>query len=203
MKNQTIRQAAKPINGRNRGMALSLSSQILWGLAGNVGEYLFTATTITVGWLVGFRLITAGLILLTFLGVTRGWHALTAIWHDWRSATVLVLFSIFAMLGIQLTYFTTISYSNAATATVLQFTSPVLVIGFLAIAHRQWPSRIDLVTVLGTFLLITGGDVHTLSISVLALIWGLLTAASDAVYILLPKKSWPVTAQHRWSRGPS
>lgn len=190
MNNQLRMKTNKTIKAK--GMALSLSSQILWGLAGNVGEYLFTATTITVGWLVGFRLVISGIILLGFLWATRGWHELTAIWRNWRSATVLVLFSILAMLGIQLTYFTTISYSNAATATVLQFTSPVLVIGFLALRNRKLPSRIDgitvLVAVIGTFLLITEGNLHALSISTMALIWGILTAASDAVYILLPKK---------------
>lgn len=177
---------------RNKGMALSLGSQILWGVAGNVGQYLFTNTNITVEWLVGFRLICAGIILLTFSGITRGWQVTIAVWKSKNSAIVLIIFSILAMLGIQLTYFMTIKYSNAATATVLQFTSPVLVIGFLALKNRKIPSRVDLwtvlVAVLGTFLLITEGNLNTLSVSILALVWGLLTAASDAVYILLPNK---------------
>lgn len=180
--------------GRRRaeGIGLSLGSQILWGVAGNVGQFLFETTSITVAWLVGFRLILAGIILLAFAVWHDGWHETVRVWHNWHAASVLIIFSILAMLGIQLTYFTTISYSNAATATVLQFTSPVLVIGWLAIRQRRWPSKINTATVavavVGTFLLITQGHLSSLSISIAALVWGLLTAASDAVYILLPNK---------------
>ena len=177
---------------RVQGMALSLGSQVLWGVAGNVGQYLFETTSITVGWLVGLRLIVAGAILLLFSGWHYGWRETVRVWRHWRSAIVLIIFSVLAMLGIQLTYFTTISYSNAATATVLQFTSPVLVIAWLAIRSRKLPDKINMATVMvaviGTFLLITQGHLARLSVSVMALVWGLLTAASDAVYILLPNK---------------
>ena len=177
---------------KRRGITISLGSQVLWGMAGNVAQYLFVATAVTVEWLVSFRLIAAGVILLTFWGVTHGWKELSAIWKNWQSAVMLILFSIFGMLGIQLTYFMTISYSSAATATVLQFTSPVLIIGYLALREHKLSNRVDAITVmvavLGTFLLITEGHLNALSISVTALIWGILTAVTDSIYILLPKK---------------
>jgi Predicted permease, DMT superfamily len=177
---------------KKRGIAISLGSQTLWGMAGNVAQYLFVATAITVEWLVSFRLILAGIILLVFWGVTHGFKDLMAIWKSKQSAFMLILFSVFGMLGIQLTYFMTINYSNAATATVLQFTSPVLIIGYLALRNRKLPNRVDAITVvvavIGTFLLITEGHLNTLSISMTALIWGFLTAVTDSIYILLPKK---------------
>lgn len=177
---------------KKRGIAISLGSQVLWGMAGNVAQYLFVATTITVEWLVSLRLFLAGIILLLFWGITHSFKELMAIWKSWQSALMLILFSVFGMLGIQLTYFMTINYSNAATATVLQFTSPVLIIGYLALRNRKLPNRVDAITVIvaviGTFLLITEGHLNALSISMTALIWGLLTAVTDSIYILMPKK---------------
>ncbi|HAT55736.1 MAG TPA: peptide ABC transporter ATP-binding protein [Lactobacillus sp.] len=173
-----------------QGIALSVGSQMLWGIAGNFGQFLFTKLNVSPTWMVVFRLLMGGIILLSFAFVTEGHQRVMAIWHHPKDVIVLVLFSVFAMLGIQLTYFMTISYSNAATATVLQFTAPVIVITFLALRYRQWPSRIDTITVIvaviGTFLLITNGNPRTLDVSLLALVWGIMTAGSDAVYILLP-----------------
>ncbi|AKP68356.1 hypothetical protein ABM34_00890 [Companilactobacillus ginsenosidimutans] len=177
---------------RNKGIILSLTSQILWGTTGNVAQYLFSTTHITVNWIISFRMILAGFILLGFTWMTKGLKYTTAVWHGKKSAISLLIFSIFGMLGIQLTYFMTIKYSNAATATILQFTSPVVIIAYVAIRHRKWPSFLEMITVLfavvGTFLLITQGDLSTLSVPLTALIWGLLLAASNSLYILMPIK---------------
>lgn len=191
MSDRVLYPQASGLHLKNKGMALSLSSQVLWGTAGNVTQYLFLTTAISVGWLVGFRLILAGIILLGFTIMTHGIKYVTAVWHGgFKNTLSLLIFSIFAMLGIQLTYFMTIKYSNAATATVLQFTSPVLIIAFLAIKHHKLPTLNDFWTVcfavLGTILLITQGNLNKLSIPLAALIWGLFLATTDALYILLP-----------------
>lgn len=179
-------------NFRNKGIILSLSSQILWGTAGNVAQYLFNTTNMTVNWIISFRLLLAGIILLAFTWMTHGLHYTMAVWHGFKSTVSLLIFSILAMLGIQLTYFMTIKYSNAATATVLQFTSPVLIIAYIALKRKKLPSLLESITVLlavvGTVLLITQGDLTTLSVPLVAVIWGLLLALSDSLYILMPIK---------------
>lgn len=177
---------------RRKGIILSLSSQILWGTAGNVAQYLFNTTNMTVNWIISFRLLLAGIILLGFTWMTHGAKYVMAVWHGFKSSVSLLVFSILAMLGIQLTYFMTIKYSNAATATVLQFTSPVLIIGYVALKRRKLPNFIETWTVLfaviGTVLLITQGNLSVLSVPLPAVIWGLLLAVSDSLYILMPIK---------------
>lgn len=51
------------------------------------------------------------------------------------------------MMPSQLTYFLAVSYGNAATATVLQFLGPLFIIIYLALASRQWPRRVDVVSI--------------------------------------------------------
>jgi drug/metabolite transporter (DMT)-like permease len=137
-------------------------------------------------------MIFAGLILLGFTWITHSFKYVIAPWKGVKSSILLMLFSIFAMLGIQLTYFMTIKYSNAATATILQFTSPVIIIAYVALKNKHLPSFIESLTVLfavvGTFLLITQGNMGALSIPLIALIWGLLLAVSNSLYILMPVK---------------
>ena len=180
------------MKARNRGYLLSIGSQILWGTAGNVAQYLFTNTHITVNWIISFRMMIAGLILLAFTSLTHGFHYAFAIWHGFKSSISLLAFSILAMLGIQLTYFMTIKYSNAATATILQFTSPVILITYVALKRKKMPSIVEGWTVafavVGTILLITQGDFSTLSVPLPAIVWGILLAVSDCLYILMPLK---------------
>lgn len=192
MINKFFSNKSSALHLRNFGILLSISSQILWGTAGNVAQYLFNSTHMSVTWIISFRLLIAGIILLLFTGLTHGIDYVMAVWRHLKSGISLLTFSILAMLGIQLTYFMTIKYSNAATATILQFTSPVLIIVYLALKKRRLPSFLQMITVglavIGTILLITQGDLSTLSIPLAALIWGFLLALSDSLYILMPIK---------------
>ncbi len=97
------------------------------------------------------------------------------------------------MLGVQYTYFAAIDTSNAATATLLQYLAPVVIALYLMIKTRKFlQSKQESVAILfaliGTFLLVTNGSVHKLSITLIALTWGILSAVALAFYTLYPKK---------------
>ena len=57
-------------------------------------------------------------------------------------------YSVLGTLFSQLAYFLAVKASNAATATVLQYLQPVLIILWVALATRKWPRRIDNFSVL-------------------------------------------------------
>lgn len=71
------------------------------------------------------------------------------------------------------TYFEAIAYGNAATATVVLYSCPAMVICYNAIRHRKLPSKEEVITVFlavgGTYLLVTGGDAAKLSVSFLCI----------------------------------
>jgi drug/metabolite transporter (DMT)-like permease len=95
------------------------------------------------------------------------------------------------MLGVQYTYFAAIKYGNAATATILQYLSPVIIACYLIIRNKKIPSLQEFIAIalamFGTFLIITKGNIHAISISELALFWGISSAFAAAFYTLQPR----------------
>jgi drug/metabolite transporter (DMT)-like permease len=94
------------------------------------------------------------------------------------------------MVAVQFTYFYSISLSNAATATILQYLGPLIVVAFYAVKNRRWPILAEYAALIlalsGTFLLVTHGSFDTLVISDEALLWGILSAVALAFYTIHP-----------------
>ncbi|GAP03394.1 permease of the drug/metabolite transporter superfamily [Fructobacillus pseudoficulneus] len=174
-----------------KGILFVVIGCIFWGGSGTVAEYTFSHSAIPALWLVGIRLFFAGLLLLLWFGITKGAKEVFSIWGDRRSATLIILFAFLGMLPSQLSYFMAIRFGNAPTATVLQFLGPIFIILYLTVAQHRWPSRTDsisvLIALLGTALLVTGGDFTRLSLAPLALFWGIAAGLGQASYTLLPR----------------
>ena len=104
----------------------------------------------------------------------------------------MLLFAAFGMLACQLTYFLCVQYSNPATATVLQYTSPVMIMILCLFLDKKLPRIIDILVLIavvaGVFLMSTHGDIHTLAISQKALILGMIAAVTIVFYTV-----WPVS----------
>ena len=174
-----------------RGMAIALIGGIFWGLAGVFGQFLFEYKGTNARWLVSVRLVLAGLLLLSTV-VVKQRATFWKIWTDKKDAATLVLFGILGMAGCQLSYYTAVELSNAGTATVLQYTAPVLILGYEAVRMRRRPRGFEIAALVlalaGTFLLATHGNPGFMSLSGKALAWGLMSAVMMAVYNLLPAK---------------
>jgi drug/metabolite transporter (DMT)-like permease len=101
-----------------------------------------------------------------------------------------ILFGLVGMMPVQYTYMAAINASNTATATVLQFTAPAMIALWLAAVGRRWPDRRELAAIAlamsGTFFLVTHGKLGALSISPLALFWGLASAVAAAFNSIQP-----------------
>lgn len=178
------------MNKQTKGILLAAGGASLWGGSGAAAQYLFSTTNISTTWLVAVRLIAAG-VLLTLISVVKVPHQVRALTHQRRNLAYLLAFALFGMMNSQLTYFLAVKYSNAPTATVIQYLQPVLIILWLAISQRQWPRRIDCISIvialIGTFYLVTGGHLNTLTLTPIALFWGLWCAGAAALYTLLPR----------------
>nr|WP_191384211.1 EamA family transporter [uncultured Lachnoclostridium sp.] len=174
-----------------RGMAIALIGGIFWGLAGVFGQFLFEYKGTNARWLVSVRLVLAGILLLSTV-VVKQRATFWKIWTDRKDAVTLILFGILGMAGCQLSYYTAVELSNAGTATVLQYTAPVLILGYEAVRMRRRPRGFEIAALVlalaGTFLLATHGNPGSMSLSGKALAWGLMSAVMMAVYNLLPAK---------------
>ncbi len=191
-----MKKEANSSNNFYKGYILAITAAVLWGVSGTFGQYLFQYKQIRPDWLVTMRSLVSGVLLLFFAQQGKPENILN-IWRDKRSAVQLLLFGILGMLAVQLTYFIAISYSNAATATILQYLGPVIIVVYLAIRSKQVPISKDIVAIilalLGTFFLVTHGSIHSLSISKQALFWGISSAFALAYYTVQP-----IELLHKW-----
>lgn len=178
------------MKSQTKGILLAAGGASLWGGSGASAQYLFTTTNISTSWLVALRLLAAG-ILLTAWSIYKQPSQVQAIIFKRRNITTLLCFALLGMMNSQLTYFLAVKYSNAPTATVIQYLQPVIIIIWLAIAQHERPQRIDCISILialiGTFYLVTDGHLDTLTLTPPALFWGIWCAFAAALYTMLPR----------------
>ena len=176
---------------RLKGLFLVTSGALLWGVSGTVAQYLFQDENFTPEWLVVMRMLLSGILLL-IIGVIKGDKNIFGIWKRKENAIRLILFGLLGMLGVQYTYFAAINHGNAATATILQYLSPIIITFYMCIHNKKLPTSKQMICVtmamLGTFLIITKGNMNSLSISKLAVFWGIASAFASALYTLQPVK---------------
>lgn len=178
-------------NMKIRGLILAILGPLLWGISGTVAQFLFDDVHVSSNWLVSVRMLISGILLVAF-GMLENDKGSVAVWHDRRDSLELIFFSFIGMAASQYTYFMAIEAGNAATATILQFLSPAIIIIYLALRTQTFPRRIDVFSVLmaltGTILLVTHGRLTALSMPLGGFLWGLGAAVSATLYTLLPRK---------------
>ena len=174
-----------------RGLIFALIGGICWGFSAACGQFLFVYYDLSPLWLSCVRLTFAGILLLMAALVVRSWRkAMYDLLHNRRDTIRLILFAFLGLTACQISYLLAIKYSNAATATVLQYIGPVLIVIYVCFRCQHMPRARELMAVasviIGTFLLATHGNPATMVLSMQGLVWGLLAAVSVAAYTLLP-----------------
>ncbi len=167
-----------------KGIICVLFAAVLWGSSGVCAQYIMESSRVSAQWLTMVRLLFSGLILL-MLAFMQG-ERIFRIFTDRADRYRLLFFTLFGALLVQLSFLVTIEKSNAATATVLQFLAPSIIVAWFALARKSWPGPFVLVAIItslaGTFLLVTHGNPTSLSISGAALLWGIISAFAAAFY---------------------
>jgi len=171
-----------------KGIMYVLFAAVLWGSSGVCAQFIMQESQISAPFLTMIRLLFSGFILLT-LSFIHG-DKIFSIMKTPKDAISLLLFTLVGALTVQLTFLVTIEKSNAATATVLQFLSPSIIVAWFAAVRKKRPGALVFLAIFtslaGTFLLVTHGAPTSLSISPAALIWGIVSAFSAAFYTTYP-----------------
>jgi len=166
-----------------------------WGLSGTAAQALFQIYQFPVVALVTIRTVVSGLILLTVVRPIR----------PRRPLGPLLGLSIFGFAGSQVAYLGAIQFSNAATATLLQFLFLPIVAGYEAVKGvLRWSVRWTvslLLAMVGTLFLVGGlpGPNFRILVTPVGVLFGLLAAVSGAYYTLASRPlvrvhgSWWVT----------
>lgn len=171
------------------GFFCAVIAAILFGVGGTFAQFLFENRGINLQWLVGVRLLGGGSILLA-LAAARDGHGVLAPLRDRKDAIQLLIFGVLGMLSVQYTYFAAIKESNTATATVMQYTAPAMIAAWVAMRAKRWPTGKEYLAIglamTGTFFLVTHGNFSALSITGLALFWGIASAVAAAFNSIQP-----------------
>lgn len=174
-----------------RGIIFSLLSGISWGFSGACAQYLFGTYGVDPLWVSSVRMLSAGVILSAFALI--GFRIpFVSLWKNPRVLAKMVLFAIFGLAFCQITYLLAIQYSNAGTATIIQYVGPVLTVFFLCFLAHRLPTKRELLAlacvIVGVFLLATHGNPTVMVLSPEALFWGLVSAFAYMIYSLLPRR---------------
>ena len=174
-----------------KGTIYSLLSGLIWGICGILGEYFFTHYQVSSGWITSMRLLIAGSSVLILAFYKLKFH-LFDIWRDKKNYLSFLAYAILGIFSVQFFFYLCVEYSNATTATVLQFISPIFILAYDRIIYKKKASRnailYVLIAIVGVFLMATKGDLSTLSITPLALVTGLLSALGVMFNVILPQK---------------
>ena len=174
-----------------KGRIYTLIGAISWGLSGACGQYLMNDSAVSPIYLTALRMMIAGLVLTLFAFLKQPKQFREVV----KSPKVMgrmLFFGIFGLMLCQLTYLFAIHSSNAGTATVLQYTCPILIVIYVSLKEKTVPTVMEFVAIVfalvGTFVITTHGNPFNLSLSPSGLFWGIISAFAYALYTLLPGK---------------
>lgn len=170
---------------------MTITGGTLWGVSGVCGQFLFQNKDVTASWLVPVRLMMAGIFMLCFY-IWKDKKKAFAIWQKKENRRGILIYGLAGMMLCQYSYFQTIEWSNAGTATVIQYLGPALIVVWVCLQTRRLPERKEIIGVLlallGIFLIATHGNLTSLALSGRALLMGLISAVSVVIYTVQPEK---------------
>ena len=173
------------------GMLLASLASSLWAISGISGEILFKQFNFSSDWLVSTRTLVSGILLFMIVVFIEKKSILRPLKNK-RDSMGIILFGAAGMYLVQYTYFKTIELSNVSFATILQFTAPFFIFIYESIKNRKLPSILTIMllfmTILGVVFIATKGNFSNLSVSLEALLFGLVSAVMIAFYSTYPKK---------------
>lgn len=155
-----------------KGYIRVLGAAILWGLSATAARFLLNQQVDTL-LIVQTRVTISALLLLVIFMLFRREIFRTRVQDLWRFA----LLGVFGVAGSNVTYYFAIRESTVATAIIIQYTAPLVVMAYAVYAHEERITAVKLtaaiVSLLGCFLAVGAYDVSIVRITPLGLACGI------------------------------
>lgn len=172
-----------------RGVIFTLIGGALWGINGTVAQHLMAYYRVEPLWLVCIRELTCCWFFFAAAVLNKRYSMRTSLSQP-KELLRMAAYGLVAILATQIAYLESIRATNSATATVLQCLNIVLVLAIVCIRQKRRPRRREelgiLCALMGTLVLATGGDITSLHLPALGLIWGAINALTVAGMSILP-----------------
>ena len=167
------------------GMIMTLQVESSGVCPGVCGQYMFRNKGVTAPWLVSVRLVAAGLLMLCYYFFTDREQTLK-IWKSKRDRRDVIIYGLLGMMPCQYAYFQTIEWSNAGTATVIQYLGPALIVVWVCFRCKENANGTGSYRCHsgdhGVFLIATHGEPTTLALSGRALYGTCLCGSSSTLH---------------------
>lgn len=164
------------------GLGLAALSAMSFGLSGPLARGLLDA-----GWTAGAA-VTVRVLLAAAVLIVPAALSLRGQWHRLRAnAGLIAAYGLIGVAGCQLAYFNAVGHMDVGVALLIEFTCPVVVVGWMWLRHSQRPGRL---TVAGAVLaaaglvlvldVVAGADVDGIGV-----LWALGAMIGAAVYWII------------------
>jgi drug/metabolite transporter (DMT)-like permease len=167
------------------GLVFALGSALTFGLSGPLAKSLMAA-----GWsptaAVTVRLAAGALAMVVFATVVKpGWFG-----QALRHLKPVVLYGLIPIAGAQLCYYNAVSHLSVGVALLLEYTAPLLVVGWVWMSTKRRPSNRTLAgvaTAVAGIMLVLGvfDGLTSAHINLVGIAWGLGAAVCAACYFLM------------------
>ncbi|MBO4351986.1 MAG: EamA family transporter [Eggerthellaceae bacterium] len=174
-----------------RGVLYAMLGASCWGFSATCVSYLVDKNQVDIPWLACSRLLVAGLLFLA-IAFVRDRDKFSVLFHDRGLMVRTGLYTLLAVVLMQISYMSGIKYTNAGTTLLLLEVSVPIVLVVECIRGRRFPKPVEMLALAlaagGVLSIATQGNLGSIGINPLGLMWGLLSAVANASYILLSVK---------------
>jgi drug/metabolite transporter (DMT)-like permease len=167
------------------GLTFAIGSALSFGMSGPLAKALMNAGWSPTG-AVTARMIVGALAMAVFATIVRPSWMREAFAHR----RMVIAYGIFPIAGAQLCYYNAVAHLSVGVALLLEYTAPVLVVGWLWATTRRRPTNLTLagvaLAVAGIMLVLdvfAGAHVNAAGVA-----WGLAAALCAASYFVLSDK---------------
>ena len=172
------------------GVFCGIMTGVFWGLSGVFSQYLFTNTDMQSDWFVAVRMLVSGFCILLFTMISKT-DEIKRLLNNKRDLYRCILTGVLGTMCFQFACYGAVQRSNAATAIVLQYLCPVMVMITVCVKRHRLPEKQEtlslILAIAGIFLISTHGNIHELVMSKEALIWGVGCAFFMMLSTILPE----------------
>ncbi|HKV19895.1 MAG TPA: EamA family transporter [Mycobacterium sp.] len=167
------------------GLTFAIGSALSFGMSGPLAKALMNAGWSPTG-AVTARMIVGALAMAVFATIVRPSWVREAVTHR----RMVIAYGIFPIAGAQLCYYNAVAHLSVGVALLLEYTAPVLVVGWLWATTRRRPTNLTLagvaLAVAGIMLVLdvfAGAHINAAGVA-----WGLAAALCAASYFVLSDK---------------
>ena len=172
------------------GACCGILTGVCWGISGVFSQFLFTNTEMQSDWFVAVRMLVAGFFMM-MVSVFSKKGEISQLLRNKKDILQCIVTGVLGTMLFQFACYGAVQKSNAATAIVLQYLCPVMVMIYACVKGRKLPKVYELLAlflaVAGIFLIATHGNIHELIITKEALIWGIGCAFFMSLSTIIPE----------------